>query len=223
MTDPLILTGQTQSHLIHHNGQLIHPQIKTDFQALQNAAQKAGFELAIASGFRDFERQKTIWDQKFLGIRPMLDDANQRIDVNQLTEDEIVHAILRWSALPGASRHHWGTDLDVFAKNTLAKNESLKLEPWEYLSGHQADFFSWLKQNIAKFGFFLPYPKNNDNTKRGIAFEPWHISHQASASTLQANLTQDVLQKVIKATDIKGKKAILAQLDSIYSHYVAIN
>ena len=43
--------------------------------------------------------------------------------------------ILRWSALPGGSRHHWGTEIDIFDPDLLPQGQSLQLEPWEYESG----------------------------------------------------------------------------------------
>jgi hypothetical protein len=45
---------------------------------------------------------------------PLLDAHNQPLDALQLGETERLHAILHWSALPGTSRHHWGTDLDIY-------------------------------------------------------------------------------------------------------------
>ena len=46
-----------------------------------------------------------------------------------------------------------GTDFDVFDKASLPEGVKLQLEPWEYLSGHQAQFYQWLKSNLRKFGF----------------------------------------------------------------------
>lgn len=210
------LTGKTEDHLIQWEGRLIHPEIKSDFCALKNAAQNEGFSLTIASSFRDFDRQMLIWNNKFLGSRPVLDDNGHALDITQLSENEKISAILRWSALPGASRHHWGTDLDVYAKNHLPQKSALQLEPWEYLTGHQALFFQWLKENAPIFGFYFPY--QNDNG--GVAFEPWHISHKATASPLLEQLTQNQLKNVIRASDIAGKKTILTQLDWIYDRYI---
>jgi len=52
-------------------------------------------------------RQAEIWNAKAAGLRPVLDANEQPIDTGTLSERELVFAILRWSALPGASRHHW--------------------------------------------------------------------------------------------------------------------
>jgi len=43
-----------------------------------------------------------------------------------------VRAILHWSALPGASRHHWGTEIDVIDRAALADGRKAQLIPAEY-------------------------------------------------------------------------------------------
>ena len=110
---------------------------------LARAAQQAGFELAVASGFRDFERQKWIWDAKASGERPLLDERGQPLDARQLTDRERMWAILRWSALPGASRHHWGTEVDVFDRSSLPAGETL----WAASAGPPA--LGWRKPALA--------------------------------------------------------------------------
>ncbi|WP_163393201.1 M15 family metallopeptidase [Enterovibrio norvegicus] len=211
------LTGQTQEHLVSHGDFLLHADVKADFIRLQTAAQAAGFELAIASSFRDFARQQMIWNNKFMGLRPILDDTGTSLDPSRLSDDEKVRAILRWSALPGASRHHWGTDIDVYSTNLLPQSVSLQLEPWEYLSGHQAPLFAWLEDNLEQYGFYLPYRED----KGGVAFEPWHISHKATTQGLLEQLTPETLSAVIASSDIQGRETILPMLNWIYSQYIS--
>ena len=111
------LTGQTDSHLAEvstlHQTLLAEHNVHHDLMALVNAADTAGFQLEIASGFRDFSRQLLIWNNKFSGQRTMLDSHSQPLDPSRLSDEEKLFAILRWSALPGTSRHHWGTDFDI--------------------------------------------------------------------------------------------------------------
>ena len=218
------LVGKTQSHLVSVSCQgsshLIHPKVVDDFQQLYQEAQKAGFCLTIASGFRSFERQMMLWNNKMGLQRPILDEHSQAIDAHQLSETERMWAILRWSALPGASRHHWGTDFDVFDAHALPANTSLKLEPWEYLTGHQQAFYLWLKQHIQQFGFFFPYP--NTHLSHSIAFEPWHMSHQATTQEHLTALNPEILIQAIKNEAVLGKNSILANIDTIYQNYVLL-
>ncbi|MGO1297886.1 MAG: M15 family metallopeptidase, partial [Vibrio sp.] len=169
---PQQLTGQTDEHLtpvmMGQKDFLVHPDVQQDLVRLSKAAVAAGFNFHIASGFRPFERQCSIWNRKMSGLAAIKDENNQSIDISKLSEHDKVMAILRWSALPGASRHHWGTDFDIYAHNTLPDSTSLQLEPWEYLSGHQASFYLWLLAHLEDFGFYFPYQPGGS----GVAFEP---------------------------------------------------
>ncbi|MCV5359665.1 M15 family metallopeptidase, partial [Escherichia coli] len=91
-----------------------------------------------------------IWNGKWRGERPLLDASSQPIDALQLCEIERLHAILRWSALPGTSRHHWGTDLDIYDPDCLPAGTKLALEPWEYEAGGWfADLSEWLSDHMS--------------------------------------------------------------------------
>ncbi|GAL06818.1 D,D-carboxypeptidase family protein [Photobacterium aphoticum] len=215
------LTGQDTSHLVvinPTNNQMVHADMAPAMLALQAAAREAGFDMRLASAFRPFDRQLWIWNNKFTGQRPILDSHSQPLDPDTLTDVEKIHAILRWSALPGGSRHHWGTDVDVYAANCLPEGTSLQLEPWEYeAGGHQHAFAQWLHRTMPEFGFYLPYAQE----RQGVACEPWHISYYPISQHLLQQLTPDMLKRTLQATDIAGKSQILANLDTLYTRYIA--
>ncbi|MGL4830119.1 MAG: M15 family metallopeptidase [Vibrio sp.] len=213
------LTGQTDTHLqsvlVGQKAFQIHPQVSADLLALREAAFHAGFNLCIASGFRSFERQLSIWNQKMTGQKPILDEQSQPLEIATLSEKEKVLAILRWSALPGTSRHHWGTDFDVYDRDALPENTRLLLEPWEYLSGHQNKFYQWLSANLEQFGFFLPYQHG-----QGVGFEPWHISHKQTAQQCLNQLSESLLSEQLAQVSLEGKTAIQAMLPEIYQRFI---
>ncbi|USD65950.1 M15 family metallopeptidase [Vibrio sp. SCSIO 43136] len=214
------LTGVVTSHLktlcLGEQQLLAHPQVHFALTQLHQQAQSAGFELAIASGFRDFFRQKLIWDNKFSGKRPLLDSQSRPVDANTLSAQEKVTTIMRWSALPGASRHHWGTDFDIYAKNCLPEGQNLVLEPWEYLDGHQHSFYQWLKEAIRPLGFFFPY----DQDRGGVAAEPWHISYAPVAQIAMKQLTPEQLTQVWAQNPIEGIDTVQEILPNIYTRYI---
>ncbi len=104
-----LLCGQDESLMVDVLGCPVHPAIVAPFEALRSDAARAGFELKIVSGFRGFDRQLAIWNAKASGRRPLLDSDGQALCFNELSCEQLLDAILRWSALPGASRHHWGS------------------------------------------------------------------------------------------------------------------
>ncbi|EEX91675.1 D,D-carboxypeptidase-related protein [Vibrio orientalis CIP 102891 = ATCC 33934] len=221
MMTPEQLTGQTQTHLVEtvvgQKAFLVHAKVSQDILALKQSATRAGFNLNIASGFRDFERQMTIWNNKMAGKTAILDSDSQPLSPEGLTQQQKVMAILRWSALPGGSRHHWGTDFDLFDRDSLPQDTQLQLEPWEYLTGHQQSFYQWLQENLEQHGFFFPYAQD----KGGVAPEPWHISHRATTEQCLRQLTPTLLAEQLTSAPILGKQVVLDQLETIYNQFIS--
>lgn len=176
------------------------PEAKDAFLALRDDASKHGFDLQACSAFRSFDAQARIFTAKFLGERPIL-DINE-VPLNPIPQDPIerIKAILLFSAMPGFSRHHFGSDFDIYAPNKLPEGQKLQLTYHEYLEGsYFYELGLYLKENLSNFGFANPYqPKSNQcltnhdneiskgddaNSKSVVivGFEPWHISHVASA------------------------------------------
>ena len=97
-----LITGTDQSELKEvpdNPGFLALPEAGTAFREMQKAAEKDGIDLKIASSYRDFQRQLTIWNAKYDGERPVLDWRNRPVDISRLTGVELVCAILFWSAI----------------------------------------------------------------------------------------------------------------------------
>lgn len=214
-----MLTGQTTDHLVTFAGQhRLQFNATKAFLALQQLAAKAGFKLMPASSFRDFERQQIIWNEKFTGLRPVLDSNSKPININQLNEGERCNEILRWSALPGASRHHWGTEVDYYDPFLLPADKKLQLEPWEYeQQGYFADLSLWLTDNMAQFDFYLPFTQRD---KGGVAYEPWHISYWPLSHQAEQYFNIDILIKILQTQNIAGKNWLLKHVDEIYYQYI---
>ena len=172
------LTGLSTTHLKPLGPHHIHVSALPAFQAMQRAAANEGIDLQIASGFRDYHRQAAIWQRKVAQF--------------ENPTDADFHSILRWSAMPGASRHHWGTDLDVYDP-TVLDGQRLRLEPWEYeQDGPQGALSRWLDLNARRFNFYRPYQRDLG----GVAVEPWHISYAPVTEEFLRQLTPELLQRV---------------------------
>ena len=95
------LLGQDKLNFYDESIRLL-PEAGKAFVAMREAALEEGIEIEIVSAYRSYERQKFIWNRKFYsnakkGISPM----------------ENINKIIEYSTLPGTSRHHWGTDIDI--------------------------------------------------------------------------------------------------------------
>lgn len=200
----------------------VHPKILAPLQSLAQRAAQQGFELCVASGFRSFERQLAIWNAKAEGLRPVLDDFNQAVDLSALNDLQRVESIMRFSALPGASRHHWGCDIDIYDRAALTPEQSLQLLPSESEpNGPFYPFHQWLDSLLAAQdceGFYRPY--NID--RGGIATEPWHFSYAPVAANYQNSLTVSMLADVIDGCDIGFKATILDNLPQLFQRFIAL-
>jgi LAS superfamily LD-carboxypeptidase LdcB len=219
------LLGRSEAHLCttadaDELGARVHRDVVQPFRSLRAAAREQGFDLAVDSGFRSFERQLSIWNRKAVGELAVLDSHSRPLDVKALAPRELVRAILRWSALPGASRHHWGTDLDVYDAAARPRGYDVQLVPAEVDPGGMfAPLHAWLDERIANgtaFGFFRPY----DEDRGGVAPERWHLSHAPTASTFARTLTPALLRETVARADMKLRDAVLADLDEIFVRFV---
>ncbi|EOD6326628.1 M15 family metallopeptidase [Providencia stuartii] len=215
-----MLTGRSTDHLVTLGGNhRLQFNATKAFLSMQQAAAKAGFKLQSASAFRDFSRQQLIWNEKFTGKRPVLDKQSNPLDISVLSEGELCEAILHWSALPGASRHHWGTEIDVYDPLRLPEGQSLQLEPWEYeQGGYFAELNQWLSDNMATYDFYRPFTAKN----AGVAYEPWHISYWPLSHEAEQLLTPQVVQSVLQEEVILGKDWLLANLEYVFNRYIKI-
>jgi D-alanyl-D-alanine carboxypeptidase len=123
------------------------------FLKMRQAALQSGIVLTIISGTRSFNDQKWKWESKWNAaqFRSIKDDRKKAIE------------LLRWWSMPGTSRHHWGTDIDL---------NNMKVVYYRTAAGKK--LYEWLVNNAPKFGFQQPF---NANRKSGYQEEKWHWSY----------------------------------------------
>ena len=210
--------GKDESLLVEcQNGFRLLPEVCGAFKKMQWAAAQDNLDLQILSSYRSFDRQLQIWQKKWSGIATLLDANENVLDAKALSDKEKILAILTWSALPGASRHHWGTDLDVYDKSAVEQSQhDFQLVCSEYDRGPCTQLNKWLNQNAIKFGFIRPYAKYNG----GIAREPWHLSYQASADKISGLVDEKRLLANLMKSDILGLDCIITNMPDIYQRFV---
>ena len=196
---------------------MLHNAAVRPFLAMREAAMRAGFELAPVSSFRDFERQRLIWNAKYRGERQLLDRRSRPVRVSALAPGARVETILLWSALPGASRHHWGSDIDVADGSVIAAGYEPRLEVEEFRRGGPfAALSAWLADNMRRFGFYRPYTRRG----RGVQPEPWHLSYAPVSRPALQRMTVRLLAEAIAGNGVAGEAEILARLPEIRERYV---
>lgn len=195
----------------------LHQQVIPAFNQLKAAMAKDGIELAVVSAWRSFAQQARIWQAKCAGERPVYNLQQDKVDITHLDGLAKLEAIMLYSALPGASRHHWGTDLDIYDAAAVPQSYRPALLTAEYRTGGPFYKLSlWLERYAADFNFFLPY----QHYQGGIAAEPWHISYAPVAASYQAALTEEMLTTVWQQHPIAELAAVQQHLAQLFPRFI---
>jgi LAS superfamily LD-carboxypeptidase LdcB len=183
-------------------GMRLRKQTYQAFLDMQKAAASEGVVLKILSATRPFDHQKRIWEAKWNGSR--------KVDGKALPEShpkpkQRALKILEYSSMPGTSRHHWGTDIDINALNN------------EYFdTGKGYKEYQWLIKNAPAFGFCQPYSPKGPERPDGYNEERWHWSYLPISKPLT-----EQYELRIKSRDISGfEGAEAAALIDVVPKYV---
>ena len=185
-----VIIGKSQTNLVGDSIRLEFNTYKA-FKKMEAAAKRDGIYLKIVSAYRGFERQKLIWNNKY---EKFTNDFS-------LEPEKAISEIIRFSTVPGTSRHHWGTDIDIIDGNFPDEENVLVSEKFEK-DGLFYKLKNWLDNNSENFGFYLTY--TNDKNRKGFEFEPWHYSYKPVSVKYYRALIKTDLKKIIKSLDING-------------------
>lgn len=169
------------------SGMLMHREAYEAFIRMHEAAKADGITLTIISSWRSFEMQKTIWEDKWNG-RQILSGNIRATSISDPTKRAA--EILRFSSMPGTSRHHWGTDIDI---NNL--NHSY------FNSGKGKQEYNWLRNNAARYGFCQPYTPLVERNNTGYDEEKWHWSYMPVAGIFIHSYNQQITSSDLKGFD----------------------
>lgn len=166
------------------------------FVSMHTAASKEGIQLIIKSATRNFNYQKGIWERKWNGETKIEEGTNAKIAYPNSRIRAL--KILEYSSMPGTSRHHWGTDIDL---NNF-ENE------W-FESGEGLRIYNWLTKHAGEYGFCQVYTAKGNQRPEGYNEEKWHWSYlplaQKYTNIAKEHLTDEMIksfQGAEVATDI---------------------
>jgi len=160
------------------------------FVLMREAAAKDGISIKVVSSYRNFARQRAIWERKYI-----------RYTEADLEPLAAIDKIIEYSTIPGTSRHHWGTDIDLIDGYPEVSGDVLVAEKFE--SGGPFELFKqWMDENANTFDFYLVY--TNDAKRKGFKYEPWHYSYAPlSIPMLTAFRRKNILQ-LLQEEDFLG-------------------
>lgn len=174
---------------LYGNGYQVRKETYDAFIAMQKAALKDNISIQVVSSYRNFAHQNRIWERKY------------KLYTQQgLSPEKAIEKIIEYSTIPGTSRHHWGTDMDIIDANVAQPKNVLSPSHFEG-KGCYVKLKKWMDEHSKDYGFYLVYTDNPD--RKGFKYEPWHYSYKA----LSCNYLQDY--RKLKLKDILNKEALL--------------
>jgi zinc D-Ala-D-Ala carboxypeptidase len=160
------------------------------FVEMAAAGKNDGVVLKVLSATRTFDYQKGIWERKW-----------SREGYKGQTDSAIARDIMRYSAMPGTSRHHWGTDVDFNS-----------LDPSYFASGTGKKMYDWLSANAGRYGFCQTY-SNKSGGRSGYEEEKWHWTYVPLSSMFLEAYRQQVTYDDLKGFSGSKSAAELKVID----------
>ncbi len=140
------------------SGHYALPAVMQAFWNFQKQAKADGWNLILVSGYRSYRDQRSVWNRS--------DD--EYLEHGATDQKRRVEAIMSLVSVPGLSRHHWGTELDI-SEATL-RGQLVNVEP--DTPEKVMHFYEWMEANAPKYGFCKVYLGING----AVHNEPWHWS-----------------------------------------------
>ncbi len=185
------------------SGIYLHKEALEQFIHMYEAAKAKDINLVIRSATRNFNYQKSIWEAKWSGNRILSSGINAAKDI----KEPVVRAkeIMKYSAMPGASRHHWGTDIDLNAFDNAY-----------FESGKGKQEYDWLVSNANTYGFYQVYTPKGEDRPSGYEEEKWHWTYKP----VSKHLTAFAQEKLTDSTFHNFSGSELAPQLQVVSNYV---
>ena len=130
-------------------------------EELFQSAESQGINLIAVSGYRSYSYQDNVY-------------RNEVNTVGRIEADKYV-------AKAGESEHQTGLSMDILSDEYLSLDDGFE----------NTIAFSWLENNMSKFGFILRFPKGKEDIT-GYSYEPWHIRYvgiSAATEIMEEGLT----------------------------------
>ncbi|WP_405251719.1 M15 family metallopeptidase [Dokdonia sp. Asnod3-C12] len=176
------LLGKGAPLLTKTSAYRLRPEAAVAYEEMKSAALLEGIKFQVVSSYRDYNHQNRIWERKY-----------KRFRESGLNPTAAIEKIIEYSTIPGTSRHHWGTDIDI-VDGTPKVSGGLLVPSKFHGNGPFCKFKEWMDNNANTYGFYLVY--TDDQNRKGFNYEPWHYSFKS--------LSLDYLNKY-QELDIKSK------------------
>jgi LAS superfamily LD-carboxypeptidase LdcB len=199
------LTGKAALDLYGEGKVQLRKQAYEAYIRMKRAAYSAGFGIKMISSYRSYDHQTRIWEGKYI----------RYTESEGMTPDKAIEKIVEYSTIPGTSRHHWGTEIDIIDGYPKSSGDVLVAKKFEAGGPFEA-FKKWLDKNANSFGFYLVY--TNDPDRRGFKHEPWHYSYAPLSVPMLKQFRKTNILKVLSQESFEGADQFSPRFLKSYIH-----
>ncbi|MBT8303062.1 MAG: M15 family metallopeptidase [Bacteroidia bacterium] len=187
--DELIGKGNPE---LFGEGYSLREEAKKAFLKMKSAAAESGIDIKVVSSYRNYAHQNRIWERKY---RKFTKDGMSPIDA--------IKKIVEYSTIPGTSRHHWGTDIDI-VDDAVKQPKNLLAADHFHDDGPFCKLKEWLDEHSETYGFYLVYTDNAN--RNGFKYEPWHLSYKALSIDYLAEYKKLDLLEMLQKEQLLGSE-----------------
>jgi LAS superfamily LD-carboxypeptidase LdcB len=159
---------------------------------MSTAALNDGLKMKVVSSYRSYAHQNRIWERKYKRFRAQGMEALAAIK-----------KIVEYSTIPGTSRHHWGTDLDIVLDIPNPPNDVLLARHF-HQNGPFCKLKEWLDQHAESFGFEIVYTDNAN--RKGFKYEPWHFTYTPLSKPMLSEYRQLDIKTMLQQEKLMGSE-----------------
>lgn len=198
------LIGKSSPEIVKGKDYRVLPEVSAALDRMKDDARKAGFDICVISSYRNYNYQNKLWERKF--------KANQ---AKGMTDEENIQSIVEYSTIPGTSRHHWGTDIDI-----IDMSHGIPIDPLNEKhfnpGGQMHKFKLWLDENAHKYGFYLVYTK--DDNRKGFKYEPWHFTYKPISDQMMEKYKDLDVKSILQENQLLGSHAFTDEFIEKYKN-----
>ena len=189
---------------LYGNGYKLRNEAHEAFLSMQQKAREEGIEIKVVSSYRSFAHQKSIWNRKY-----------NTYTSEGLSPEKAIEKIIEYTTIPGTSRHHWGTDIDIVDANVTQPKGDILLEEHFNKGGVYSSLKQWMETNASEFGFCLVYTKDED--RKGFKYEPWHYTFEVLSKPFLEQFCELDLYEILSKNQLEGSSYLTPEFLSIYA------
>lgn len=206
--EELIGKGNPQ---LYGDGFLLRREAFDAFEKMRKAALEDHISIQVVSSYRNYAHQNRIWERKY-----------KNYSQQGLSPEDSIQKIIEYSTIPGTSRHHWGTDMDIIDANVPQPKHVLNPNHFE-AAGSFVHLKKWMDEHSRTYGFYLVY--TDTPTRKGFKYEPWHYSYKPLSQNYLRAYRKLSLKEILQKENLLGHEYFTARFLESYKkeHVLDIN